>query len=134
MAEEDVTELCAKMLSHCADKLKDLAYFSARLIEFFDWASERGVSSPDWDELDLGSARRSVRPRLFSESEYLQALQLLLHPDTEEIERGMQAAFVLLLGFRFGLRAQEAIGLLRSDWCEAAGLTWVLVQVLLASL
>jgi len=128
MAEEDVTELCAKMLSHCTEKLKDLPYFSARLIDFFNWASERGVSSPDWDELDLGSARRSVRPRLFSESEYLQALQLLLRPDTEDIERGMQAAFVLLLGFRFGLRAQEAIGLLRSDWCESAGLTWVLVQ------
>ena len=128
MTEEDVTELCSQMLSHRAEKQKDLAYFSARLLEFFEWASERGVSSPDWDELDLGSTRRSVRPRLFSEEEYHQTIQLLLRPDAEDIERGMQAAFVLLLAFRFGLRAQEALGLLRSDWCESAGLTWVLVQ------
>lgn len=128
MTEEEVTELCAQMLSHHAENLKDLRYFSARLLEFFNWASERGVATPDWDELDLGDSRRSVRPRLFSEEEYLRAIQLLLRPDAEDIERGMQAAFVLLLAFRFGLRAQEALGLLRSDWCESAGLTWVLVQ------
>lgn len=128
MTEEEVTELCAQMLSYHAENLKDLEYFSARLLDFFGWASERGVSSPDWDELDLGSSRRSVRPRLFSEEEYLEALQLLLRHDVDDIDRGMQAAFALLLGFRFGLRAQEALGLLRSDWCESAGLVWVLVQ------
>ena len=128
MSEEEVTELCALMLSYNAHNIKNLEYFSARLIDFFDWASEQGVSSPDWDELDLGGARRSVRPRLFSEDEYLQALQLLLRADADDVDRGMQAAFVLFLAFRFGLRAKEALGLLRSDWCGSAGLIWVLVQ------
>ena len=128
MSEEEVTELCAQMLSYNARNIKDLEYFSARLLDFFDWAGERGVSAPDWDELDLGGERRSVRPRLFSEDEYLQALQLLLRADADDVERGMQAAFIILLAFRFGLRAQEALGLLRSDWCESAGLIWVLVQ------
>lgn len=128
MTEEDVTELCARMLSRHAEKQRDLQYFSARLIDFFDWACERGVSAPDWDELDLGSSRRSVRPRLFSEEEYFQTLRILLRPDSDEEDRGKQAAFVLLLAFRFGLRAQEALGLLRSDWCQSGELTWVLVQ------
>lgn len=128
MGEEEVTDLCAQMLAYNARNIKDLEYFSARLLDFFDWAGERGVSSPDWDELDLGGGRRSVRPRLFSEDEYLQALQLLLRADADDVDRGMQAAFILLLAFRFGLRAQEALGLLRSDWCESAGLIWVLVQ------
>lgn len=128
MSEEDITELCANMLSRHAEKQKDLQYFSARHIEFFDWACDRGVSAPDWDELDLGSSRRSVRPRLFSEEEYFQTLRILLRPDLEDEDRGKQAAFVLLLAFRFGLRAQEALGLLRSDWCQSGEATWVLVQ------
>ena len=36
--------------------------------------------------------------------------------------------FVLLATYRFGLRAQEAIGLLRRDWCQNGDYTWVLVQ------
>lgn len=128
MDEEEVTELCTRMLSCHAENSRDLEYFSARLLDFFNWASEKGVSSPDWDELDLGNARRSVRPRLFSEDEYLNALHSLLNADIDNIERGTQSAFVLLLAYRFGLRAQEAIGLLRSDWCESAGMAWVLVQ------
>jgi integrase len=128
MSEEEVTELCAQMLALRAGKQQDFSYFSARLIEFFNWASERGVSAPDWDELDLGNARRSVRPRLFSEQEYLQALTELLRLDSENNDRGMQGAFVLLLAYRFGLRAWEAIGLSRGDWCQAGELTWVLVQ------
>ncbi len=128
MTEEAVTELCARMLARHVEKQRDLQYFSARLIDFFDWACERGVSAPDWDELDLGSSRRSVRPRLFSEEEYFQTLRILLRPDSDDVDRGKQAAFVLLLAFRFGLRAQEALGLLRSDWCQSGELTWVLVQ------
>lgn len=128
MSEEEATELCAKMLSRHTEKQKDLQYFSARLIDFFNWAGERGVSAPDWDELDVGSSQRSVRPRLFSEAEYFQTLRILLHPDSEDEDLGTQAAFALLLAFRFGLRAQEALGLLRSDWCQSGRLTWVLVQ------
>ncbi|MEP3561326.1 MAG: hypothetical protein ABJN46_03325, partial [Marinobacter sp.] len=127
-SEEGVTELCAQMLTLRVEEQKDRRYFVARLVEFFDWACERGVASPDWDELDLGSARRSVRPRLFSEEEYLQALKILLRPDSEDTTRGMESAFVLLLAYRFGLRANEAIGLLFSDWCQSGGLTWLLVQ------
>jgi integrase len=128
MTEEEVTELCARMLEHQGHKQKDLHYFSARLIDFFDWATEHGVSAPDWDELDIRRSGRSVRPRLFSEEEYHRALKILLHQDPADADRGRQAAFVLLLAFRFGLRAQEALGLLRSDWCQSGQLTWVLVQ------
>ncbi len=128
MSEEEITGLCAQMLTLHAGKLKDLSYFSARLIEFFNWASKLGVSTPDWDELDLGSSRRSVRPRLFSEAEYLLALNTLLQPNGDNSDRGMLGAFVLLLCYRFGLRAWEAIGLMRRDWCQAGELTWVLVQ------
>lgn len=128
MADDEMTELCADMLEFVSSKQQNLKYFSVQLIEFFDWAGDRGIATPDWDELSLGCAARSVRPRLFTENEYGQCLELLLQDDVQSSIRGLQSAFVLLLAYRFGLRAQEAIGLLRSDWCESAGLTWVLVQ------
>ncbi|ELY20250.1 hypothetical protein ACK8HJ_05565 [Vreelandella titanicae] len=127
--EEAVTALYAKMLTFVELASQDATYFSHRLRDFHSWAETLGVASPDWQELFIEDDRRSVRPGMLVQSEYLTCQSALLakwkyHSD----EKYLLLGFVLLLTFRFGLRAQEAIGLQRSDWCEYQGSRWVLVR------
>lgn len=126
--EEDITSLCADMIILKRNNRTELDYFGARLQEFFRWASERGIAEPIWEDLDLGSKKRSVRPGLFSEDEYQRCLQLILNSTSSSSDQALLIAFVLILASRFGLRAQEAIGLQRADWCESGELNWVLVR------
>lgn len=126
--EEDVTELCVQMLTLKRGDRGDLTYFGARLSEFFHWAGERGVAEPDWSELDLGISLRSVRPGIFSEAEYFQCLEQIQSRPAEHRDHALMMGFVLLIAYRFGLRAQEAIGLKRNDWCESGNLVWILVR------
>ena len=125
---DEVTDLCSDMLMFHNLKQNDIHYLADRLQEFFEWASELGVTLPDWDELDLGNVKRSVRPGLFSESEYLDCLNYLLNMASPDPNRGIQAAFVVFLAYRFGLRAWEAIGMKRRDLCRSGELLWVLID------
>jgi len=126
--EEDITNLCADMISLRLSNNNELDYFGARLQEFFQWASGRGVAEPIWEDLDFGHKRRSVRPGLFSEQEYQSCLRSIVNSSSSNPDHAQLIAFVLILAFRFGLRAQEAIGLKRADWCKSGELTWVLVR------
>ncbi|NYT75258.1 hypothetical protein HZU72_23020 [Halomonas sp. QX-2] len=127
--EEEVTALYAKMLTFVELASQDATYFSHRLRDFHSWAETLGVASPDWQELSVEDDRRSVRPGMLVQNEYLGCQTALLakwkhHSD----EKFLLLGFVLLLTFRFGLRAQEAIGLQRNDWCEYQSTRWVLVR------
>ncbi|MCA1773653.1 MAG: hypothetical protein LC677_14025, partial [Halomonas sp.] len=108
---------------------RDAQYFSHRLRDFHAWVETLGVASPDWQELSIEDDRRSVRPGMLIQSEYL-ACQSALQAKwkNQHDEKHLLLGFVLLLTFRFGLRAQEAIGLQRNDWCEHQGYRWVLVR------
>lgn len=126
--EESVTDLCSEMLTLKSEGDGNLEYFGGRLKEFFSWASERGIAEPDWDALDFGDDGRSVRPGVFSEQEYLLCLEQILTRDCDHPDDPKLIAFVLMVCYRFGLRAQEAIQLRRNDWCEATGQIWFLVR------
>ncbi|OZB16551.1 MAG: hypothetical protein B7X58_05220 [Marinobacter sp. 34-60-7] len=127
--EEDITALCSEMITLKRSNLEELDYFGARLQEFFRWAAKsQNVAEPIWEELDFGSQRRSVRPGLFSESEYQTCLHAILSSSVSLPDHAQLTAFILILAYRFGLRAQEAIGLQRTDWCESGDLTWVLIR------
>lgn len=126
--EDEATELCSDMLTFTRTKQTDVAYFAARLQEFFRWAGEQGIAEPLWDDLDLGDSSRTVKPGIFTECEYLKALELIQERPSEHPDHPLLISFVLLLGFRFGLRASEAIGLMRQDWCESGNLVWILVR------
>ena len=126
--EEEVTDLYHQMLTIQRNNGRDLNYFGNRLSEFIRWAEKHGVNGPIWEELDLGEAHRTVKPGVMSESEYLRCFRKILEGRTESSEHPMFTAFVLMAAYRFGLRAQEAIGLLRRDWCESASLDWVLLR------
>ncbi|MBS3670010.1 hypothetical protein [Vreelandella boliviensis] len=127
--EEGVTALYAEMLAFAELASQDATYFSHRLRDFHSWAETLGVAGPDWQELSVEDDRRSVRPGMLIQSEYLACQSALLAKwKHRSDEKFLLLGFVLLLTFRFGLRAQEAIGLQRSDWCEYQGSRWVLVR------
>lgn len=79
---------------------------------------EFGAEDPDWSEIDTGEQLLSISPGLMCEAEYLCALQILaVHPSLATREQ-LARAFLLLVMYRFGLRGEEATGLLRCDWVD----------------
>ncbi|MAO11697.1 MAG: hypothetical protein CMG82_00070 [Marinobacter sp.] len=125
---DEITELCAEMLEYKTLTSRYTGAFGKRLKDFFNWASRYGVASPEWDELDITSDYRSVSPGLITETEYQAAQQVIQEDGSLEVDDKRMLGFVLLLTYRFGLRAKEAINLLRRDWCEDERFHWVLVQ------
>ena len=126
--DDEITALCADMLEYTRSRSVQIGFFSRRLQDFFRWAEAYGVATPDWSELDLSDNRRQVRPGLLTESEYLACQQDIQSMTTLDTDHRLILGFVLLLTYRFGLRAQEALGLLRADWCVAGSYQWVLVR------
>lgn len=125
---DEVTDLCAQMLEHKHQTTRHTDYFGKRLKDFFQWAARFGVVAPEWDELDIDSGYRTVSSGLITEGEY-QACQDIIQADTSlTTDQQLIFGFVLLLTYRFGLRANEAIALLHRDWCEDDRFCWVLVQ------
>lgn len=125
---DDLTSLCEQMLEYKQLSSSRSDFFGKRLQDFFRWAKRFGVATPDWSELAMADDLRVVSPGLISESEYQTCLQCLQSDESLVREEQLMLSFVLLLTYRFGLRLREATGLLRSDWCQYGGHTWVLVQ------
>lgn len=125
---DEVTEYCSSILEYKWLQGQDASYLGERMIEFFRWASNSGVATPAWSELNLECKDRSVRPGFITEFEY-QACQeqIQQHPEVTK-EQKLILGFILLLTYRFGLRLQEAAGLLRRDWCDESDTIYVLVQ------
>lgn len=125
---EESTDLCMQMLEYKHQSSRHADYFAKRLQDFFRWAAPFGVAAPEWSELNFESGYRTVSPGLISETEY-QACHKWIQSDTELTQDNqLMLSFVLILAYRFGLRAKEAIGLLRRDWCQHEQSSWVLVQ------
>lgn len=128
MDNEEVTELCDQMLQFKRQSSTNTRYFAQRLLGFFNWAGQIGVESPDWTELDMDVDVRTVSPGLIGEQEYLETQHHIRSDSGLAREQRLMLGFVLLCCYRFGLRAREAICLLRRDWQLANGHRWILVQ------
>ncbi len=114
--EEDVGELYGVLLEARPEiELRSVGLYLRRFHAFArKFAS---ISDPDWGELPLGQASISVRPAYIREPDYLVAFEVILTSSTlygQEVATA--SAMVLLLAYRYGLRASEATGLLRADW------------------
>lgn len=78
---------------------------------------ELALEDPDWAEFLVADMPLSISPGLILEQDYLHMLRLLVGGDVNTAShRALSKAFVLLLCMRFGLRGQEATGLMRDDW------------------
>lgn len=128
LESDELTELCSQMLDYKQVTSTHADFFGKRLQDFFRWAAQFGVATPEWTELAIESDQRTVSSGLISEQEYQSCLHTLMTDACLEHDEQLILGFVLLTTYRFGLRAQEAIGLLRRDWCQSDDYTWVLVQ------
>ena len=114
--EEGVGELYEALL--CARPEIELRTVGLYLRRFHAFAKKFGcIPDPDWGELPVGEVSVSVCPAYIRESDYLDALNLL---KVSEPQYGKElvslASMTLLLAYRYGLRASEALGLTRADW------------------
>lgn len=125
---EEITNLCVQMIDYKITSSKHADYFGKRLKDFFRWAARFGVASPEWADLDLGSGYRTVSAGLISEAEYQICQTRILTDSTLTQDEQLILGFVLLTTYRFGLRLNEAVCMLRRDWCQYEQLSWVLVQ------
>lgn len=114
--EEEVSELYSALLD--ARPEIELSTVVDYLKRFHAFARKFAlIADPDWGELSVGQAGLSVRPAYIRESDYLSAFQHILASSTREGQDVSTAgAMVLLLAYRYGLRASEATGLIRADW------------------
>lgn len=110
-------------------RLTNERYILARLMDFHRFAEkEYGVDSPDWSALGSDLTGSLVSAHVITPKEYHLALQSLC-PRSDAFDREATLdAFVLLLGYRFGLRASEAISLARSDWVTTSGACVVVIS------
>lgn len=114
MDDEDVTLLYCELLK--SSTVKDTKYVSERLSDFHRWARrEYAVENPDWNELPEVFSTSHVSPGLISESEYQDALNLLMRVPEPNTRLLLAAPILLMFCYRFGLRRDEVRGLLRSD-------------------
>lgn len=125
--EESITDLYGQMIQFRLIKAQQVGYFGDRLVAFHRWASHTGIPEPEWSELNLESDRRVVRPGILTEQDYLSALKRL-RQSYRDNDQYLMLSFVLIMTYRFGLRLNEATGLLAKDWCEYQGQKWILVR------
>lgn len=79
---------------------------------------EFGVDDPDWSEIDGADEYLSISPGMLTENEYLCALDSLAPIPAQASREQLARAFILLTAFRFGLRGDEATGMMREDWVD----------------
>ena len=106
-------------------------YAVPRLIEFHEYAQRLfGLEDPDWSLVGDIVARPTGRPGIITKAEYNTLLKRLVGHRTSRStnQHWLECAWVFMLGFRFGLRAGEAVGLGRNDWLDTGGAIVVLVR------
>lgn len=103
-------------------------YVCGRLLDFHRWARRQGIEDPDWDDVPLVEDGDAISPSFIAEAEYINALNHLTHLHSASARYRTALAFILILCYRFGLRASEALGLRRCDWMEQNGRIVVLVR------
>lgn len=102
-----------------------------QLLDFHDFFREKfGGTDPEWAEVAPDLTVSVGRPGAVRLAEYRAALRSLVGgAGVAGASRGdVQAAFVMLMCFRYGLRISEAIGLSRGDLIDTAGTMTVLVR------
>ena len=112
---EEITDFYDEVLE--IDRDLDLRYVVERLEAFHQYMqSAFKIEDADWDELDCGTAVPHGSPGTLGLEQYVNALELLA-PDPESANHEQLAgAFLLLLTFRFGLRAADSKGLKFEDF------------------
>jgi len=117
LSEDEFYPLYRKMLNYKREKGNKTEYFGNRLQTYHKFLTAQGAPTLDWSELDFEDRARNVSSGFITERDFQNTLQYLDKKFADKSQtRVLQ--FILLLGYRFGLRVQEAACLLRTDWIE----------------
>lgn len=124
---DEITRVYGRMLDYKRERDSSIGYFGARLKDFHRWSEQLGCEPVEWSELELEYNKRNVSSGFISEQDYRLCLEHI-KSKYQDKEQRQALSFILILTYRFGLRANEALGLRRDDWCANNNLSWVLVQ------
>lgn len=112
---EEITDFYDEVLE--IDRDLDLRYVVERLETFHRYMqSAFKIEDADWDELDCGTAVPHGSPGTLGLEQYANALELLAADPKSATHEQLATAFLLLLTFRFGLRAADSKGLKFEDF------------------
>lgn len=112
---EEITDFYDEVLE--IDRDLDLRYVVERLETFHRYMqSAFKIEDADWDELDCGTAVPHGSPGTLGLEQYANALELLAPDPESATHEQLATAFLLLLTFRFGLRAADSKGLKFEDF------------------
>lgn len=125
--EEEFIELYQQIIAYLKLKGSHTDYLITLLVSYHRYLINQGAPNIDWGELDYNSKSRHVSSGLMSEQDYQQCLDYIAK-SYSDTHLASTMIFTLMLCFRFGLRAMEALGLKRNDWCTYGEDTWVLVR------
>ncbi|MGA8148368.1 MAG: tyrosine-type recombinase/integrase [Gallionellaceae bacterium] len=115
MDGDDVTLFYSNLIESLG--VKNTQYVLDRLTDFHRWAKRTyAIEDPDWMDLPATFSTACVSPGIITEEDYRLALEILLSKPATNLREQLAPAFVLLLCYRFGLRAAEALALARDDW------------------
>jgi len=124
--DDDLTEAYSRLLTS-TDKLAGPYEFRV-LAMFHRWLRRRyGVEDPDWEELPVATSFDVIDPGFVTPVDYLATFKRLGQHNRLTEEDRLAAQMVLCLGYRFGLRRREALGLARKDLDDSADRIIVMV-------
>ncbi|MFP8836222.1 tyrosine-type recombinase/integrase [Hydrogenophaga sp. XSHU_21] len=127
--EEEIEHFYSRVLSRPVDEAQrrsahdgqgrrlDEHAVLGRLRDFHAFLERRyGVESPDWSALGEDLTSSQVSAEIITPSEYEAAIRALCVPGSLFNRDAYLEGFLLILGYRFGLRSGEGISLARRDW------------------
>lgn len=119
LEDDELTQLYREVVESVA--VRNRHYRLQRLRSFHSWLAIQGkIEDPDWQEVGLYGAHEHVSPGVIPEPDYIKCINQLI------TERNDEAALLLLLMYRFGLRRSDAQGLTLGNIVHTAG-PWIVI-------
>jgi len=113
---DGITDLYLAFLEAKRSSVEDLVYFKERLLDYHNFMTRFvGIEQPDWGVLQIDAATRGVSPGAIRTVEYDEALRKLQSLEGLEQLQKDYISWLLIVGYRFGLRPNEAIHLRKCD-------------------
>ena len=125
--DEELTDAYTRVLVSGDKPAGEYEFICLR--RFHSWLTRTfGTESPDWGELPVSNAKFGVSPGFITPQEYAKTLEYIENNSPQNADERLCGAMLLLLAYRFGLRKNEAFGLMRSEWLDDDERIVVIIQ------
>ncbi len=125
--EDELTKVLHELLT--VDQTENPEFIHERLREFLKYCERNhGLSTPNWDELQVEDKTIGVSPGYISFATYCKLLVHIRHRSGLDHTDALRGALSAMLSYRFGLRKAESAGLRWKDWIDIEGMIYVVVN------